>query len=108
MFFALCKHQRKTFVEINFTFVGDKTGSRASSRQKKEREKEKEPTASRASSVAEQLLGDPERDPQKSWTLDHVAEVVYLATQVQMTEQITESLAALDSGNRDSLKVGNL
>lgn len=90
-----------------FTFVGDKTGSRASSRQKKEREKDKEPTASRASSVAEQLLGDPERDPQKSWTLDHVAEVVYLATQVQMTEQITESLAALDSGNRDSLKVGN-
>ncbi|XP_056010102.1 uncharacterized protein LOC125667097 [Ostrea edulis] len=83
---------------------GDKAGSRTSSRQKKEREKEKEPGASRASSVAEQLLGDPERDPQKSWTLDHVTEVVYLATQVQMTEQISESLAALDSGNRDSLK----
>nr|XP_022320176.1 dynein beta chain, flagellar outer arm-like isoform X6 [Crassostrea virginica] len=83
---------------------GDKAGSRASSRQRKEKEKEKDANASRASSVAEQLLSDSDKDPQKSWTLDHVAEVVYLATQVQMTEQISESLAALDSGNRDSLK----
>jgi hypothetical protein len=90
-------------IDVLFYVGGDKAGSRTSSRQKKEREKE--PSASRASSVAEQLLVDPEKDPHKSWTLDHVTEVVYLATQVQMTEQISESLAALDSGNRDSLKV---
>ncbi|KAK3108743.1 hypothetical protein FSP39_014630 [Pinctada imbricata] len=85
----------------------EKTGSRASSRQATKREQQQQqqqPVLSRASSVADHLLPDNDKDPQKSWTLDHVAEIIYLATQVQMTEQITESLSAMESGNRDSLK----
>ncbi|KAL3885754.1 hypothetical protein ACJMK2_025795 [Sinanodonta woodiana] len=72
----------------------ERTGSRASSRvSNKQQEKDglKLPE-SRASSVSEQLLQDADQDPQRSWTLDHVAEVVYLATQIQMTEQIKKAM----------------
>ena len=40
-----------------------------------------------------------------SWTLDHVAEVVYLCTQVQMTNQTVETLVEVDNGNHDTLQV---
>lgn len=60
---------------------------------------------SRASSVADQLLTDENKNSQSSWTLDHVSEVVYLATQVQMTETIETALKEMESGNKDKLEV---
>jgi hypothetical protein len=69
--------------------ASSRTGSRAASRTSKQLQPEQ---PSRTSSVADQLLPDENKDSQSSWTLDHVAEVVYLATQVQMTETIEGAL----------------
>ena len=44
-------------------------------------------------------------DGGKSWTLEHVSEVVYLATEVQMTQQITEAIAYFEAGDRLALEV---
>ncbi|XP_069115919.1 uncharacterized protein [Argopecten irradians] len=78
--------------------VGSRTSSRAAKRDTKE-------PMSRASSVADQLLTENDRgDQQKSWTLDHVTEIVYLATRVQMTEKIESALKELEGGTKDSLQ----
>ena len=42
---------------------------------------------------------------QPSWTLDHVAEVVYLVTQIQLTKQTNEALEELDKGDKDAIQV---
>ena len=42
---------------------------------------------------------------QPSWTLDHVAEVVYLVTQIQLTKQTNETLEELDKGDKDAIQV---
>ena len=47
-------------------------------------------------------------DGGRSWTLEHVSEIVYLATQIQMTKQITESLDAFESGDRLALEVSSV
>ena len=60
---------------------------------------------SRAPSVTDQMFPDGGDDPKRSWTLDHVTEIVYLATQIQMTEQIEQALSDLEGGNSDALKV---
>ncbi|XP_033641711.1 dynein beta chain, flagellar outer arm-like [Asterias rubens] len=46
---------------------------------------------------------DGRHGPQ-SWMLDHVTEVVYLATQIQITEQTEKCLKMLEGGDRDSMK----
>ena len=61
---------------------------------------------SRAPSVTDQIFPEGTEDPNRSWTLDHVTEIVYLATQIQMGEQIEQALADLEGGNKDALKVG--
>ncbi|XP_055866060.1 uncharacterized protein LOC106055129 isoform X2 [Biomphalaria glabrata] len=43
------------------------------------------------------------QDQDKSWTLDHVSEIVYLATCVQMTGQIKGALSDLRNGDRQAL-----
>lgn len=45
------------------------------------------------------------QDQDKSWTLDHVSEIVYLATCVQMTGQIKGALSDLRNGDRQALNV---
>ena len=44
-------------------------------------------------------------DGGRSWTLEHVSEIVYLATQIQMTTQIADSIDAFESGDRLALEV---
>ena len=44
-------------------------------------------------------------DGGRSWTLEHVSEIVYLATQTQMSTQIKDSLAAFEAGDRLALEV---
>lgn len=44
-------------------------------------------------------------DGGRSWTLEHVSEVVYLATQIQMSQQIADSIAAFDAGDSSALEV---
>ena len=41
----------------------------------------------------------------RSWIFDHVAEIVHLVTQIQMTEQIEETLNDMDGGNKEALQV---
>ena len=41
----------------------------------------------------------------RSWIFDHVAEIVHLVTQIQMTEQIKETLNDMDGGNKEALQV---
>ena len=60
---------------------------------------------SRAPSVTDQIFPDGGEDPKRSWTLDHVTEIVYLATQIQMTEQVEQALTELEGGNSEALKV---
>ncbi|XP_070202269.1 uncharacterized protein [Littorina saxatilis] len=43
-------------------------------------------------------------DGEKSWTLEHVSEVVYLATQIKMSTQIEDSIASLEAGDRLALE----
>jgi len=67
--------------------------------------------SSRRASVMEQLYGEEEdgtADPQRSWTLDHVTEIVHLATQIQMTEQIEAALTEMEGGKDDALQVHRL
>lgn len=40
-----------------------------------------------------------------SWTLDNVTEVVYLATQLQMTQRLTEACKNAESGDKNALLV---
>ena len=40
-----------------------------------------------------------------SWTLDNVTEVVYLATQLQMTQRLTEACQNAESGDKNALLV---
>jgi hypothetical protein len=40
-----------------------------------------------------------------SWMLDNVAEVVHLATQINLTSQTAEALGKLDEGDKNSLQV---
>ena len=47
-------------------------------------------------------------DGGRSWTLEHVSEIVYLATQIQMTTQISDSLDAFESGDRLALEVSSV
>lgn len=44
-------------------------------------------------------------DGGRSWTLEHVTEIVYLATQIQMSQQISEAIRALEAGERLTLEV---
>lgn len=43
--------------------------------------------------------------PYRSWTLDHISEIVYLATHVQMLEQVEAALLQHAEGNNEALKV---
>lgn len=81
--------------------VEERTGSRAGSVDSKGNGK----PLSRPQSVTEQMFPEGGEDPRRSWTLDHVTEIVYLATQIQMTEQIEQALSDLEGGNNEALKV---
>ncbi|GFS27875.1 dynein beta chain, flagellar outer arm [Elysia marginata] len=39
----------------------------------------------------------------KSWTLDHVTEIVHLATRVQTSRQLAQALESFDNGDKDAL-----
>jgi len=41
----------------------------------------------------------------KSWTLDNVTEIVYLATQLQMTQRLDEACEGLEQGDKNALVV---
>ena len=41
----------------------------------------------------------------KSWTLDHVTEIVHLATRVQTSRQLAQALESFDNGDKDALTV---
>ncbi|XP_076457719.1 uncharacterized protein LOC143291635 isoform X3 [Babylonia areolata] len=43
-------------------------------------------------------------DGGRSWTLEHVSEIVYLATQIQMSSQIKDALASLEGGDSKALE----
>ncbi|KAL5020323.1 hypothetical protein ScPMuIL_003215 [Solemya velum] len=59
----------------------------------------------RRGSVSQKLLTEEvQPDSHKSWTLDHVSEIVYLATQCQLTSQIKAALAEQDLGSKEALK----
>ena len=58
--------------------------------------------------MTDQIFPDADEDPKRSWTLDHVTEIVYLATQIQMTEQVEQALTELEGGNKDALKVAGV
>ncbi|XP_071095883.1 uncharacterized protein [Haliotis cracherodii] len=77
----------------------DPPGSRQSSRQGKKEDAGVTPSAG-------ELFADldPLEEGSRSWTLDHVSEVVYLATQIQMTKQIAESVDGLEAGNAEALR----
>lgn len=49
-----------------------------------------------------EVIKDP---PTKSWMLEHVTEVVYLAMQIQLGDQVEKGLKAADGGEKESLKV---
>ncbi|GFO25145.1 dynein beta chain, ciliary-like, partial [Plakobranchus ocellatus] len=38
-----------------------------------------------------------------SWTLDHITEIVHLATRVQTSQQLAEALESFDNGEKDAL-----
>ena len=40
-----------------------------------------------------------------SWTLDHVTEIVQLATRVQTSRQLAQALESFDNGDKDALTV---
>ncbi|XP_053409232.1 uncharacterized protein LOC123561373 isoform X4 [Mercenaria mercenaria] len=87
------------------TNKGEKAGSRTSSRAGGSIDsKGNQKPPSRPPSVTEQIFEDGLEDPKRSWTLDHVTEIVYLATQVQMTEQIEAALVQMEEGKDDALK----
>ena len=44
----------------------------------------------------------------QAWTLDHVAEAVYLATRCQIDEEIENALHDYDGGNQDAIQVKKL
>jgi hypothetical protein len=89
-----------------FFLLAEKAGSRTSSRAGGSTDgKDKQKVPSRPPSVTEQIFEDGVDDPKSSWTLDHVTEIVYLATQVQMTEQIEAALMQMEEGKDDALKV---
>ena len=77
---------------------GDKTGSRSNSRQGSRQDQP---------SQSETTGGGGERvvRGQNSWMLDHVAEIVHLATQIQLTQQVSQALADFDGGNKDTIQV---
>ncbi|XP_052258855.1 uncharacterized protein LOC127863384 isoform X2 [Dreissena polymorpha] len=86
--------------------TGSLGGSLAGSLDSKGLPKAKEPRdTSRPASVAEQLFAnDPDADPRRSWTLDHVTEIVYLATHVQMLEQVETALQEFGQGKDEPLR----
>lgn len=83
------------FLEEDRPTSHSRNSSRGGSRQDKRR-----------GSVSQRLFDEEvQPDSQKSWTLDHVAEIVYLATQCQLTSQIKAAIAEQDLGNKEALKV---
>ena len=77
---------------------GSRSGSRGGSRQSPLR------SASAVKADKERQAAKDDGRP-RSWILDHVTEVVYLVTQIQLTQQIKEALAAVDDGKEDALDV---
>ncbi|XP_071959570.1 uncharacterized protein [Antedon mediterranea] len=63
-----------------------RSGSRADSRNEKPEVRESTETSSR------------------SWMLDNAAEVVHLATQIQITDQVEKCLKAVDGGDKEAIK----
>lgn len=93
---------------LTYFYTGEKAGSRAGSRTGGASIDSKggnTKVPSRPPSVTEQIFSDGQEDATRSWTLDHVTEIVYLATQIQMTEQIEGALEQMQGGNEDGLKV---
>lgn len=40
-----------------------------------------------------------------SWTLDNIAEIVYLSTQLQVSQQIIDACQSVSTGNSNALQV---
>ena len=47
----------------------------------------------------------PETEQPRSWMLDHVAEIVHLSTQIQMTQQINDAINEFQQGHQEALQV---
>ncbi|CAH1797693.1 unnamed protein product [Owenia fusiformis] len=77
----------------------ERAGSRSGSRLASSRVKD-----SRIATPAEQEEESAEQGS-RSWTLDHVAEVVCLTTQIQMTQQVNEIIEQMNNGDKDALQV---
>ncbi len=83
-----------------FVFLagGSRSGSRQGSR-----------SASRSSLQPNANVPAPKESSQsgsgRSWMLEHVTEVVYLATQIQITEQMEACMKSVADGNKDAMQV---
>ena len=58
-----------------------------------------------ASAVKTEKFTQQQEGGPRSWVLDHVAEIVYLVSQIQLTQQVREALEELEAGKKDALKV---
>ena len=76
--------------------TGSRQGSRAGSRTGL---RPNQPGTGSEGSKAQQGSGG-------SWMLEHVTEVVYLATQIQITEQMENCMKSVADGNKDAIQVG--
>lgn len=76
-------------------FLGKPPGSRAG----------KKPDDKRSSFQPEPIPEQSDETETKSWTLDNVTEVVYLATQLQMTQRLSEACDGIEQGDKNALLV---
>ncbi|XP_064650622.1 uncharacterized protein LOC135502065 isoform X3 [Lineus longissimus] len=81
---------------------GSKPGSRQASRQERKSQNSQKSKKSKESAL-EQAPAREDRES-KSWTLDHVTEIVYLVTQIQMTQQVEQALADVEGGNKEAIQ----
>eukprot|EP00057_Strongylocentrotus_purpuratus_P006394 XP_011660868.1 PREDICTED: dynein beta chain, flagellar outer arm [Strongylocentrotus purpuratus] len=81
---------------------GSRSGSRAGSRTGQRTSTNKRPSTRESQQEGPlEVIKDP---PTKSWMLEHVTEVVYLAMQIQLGDQVEKGLKAVDGGEKESLK----
>lgn len=77
-------------------------GTKPETRGGKREDARRQAAAAAAAAKASAALEETETS---SWTLDNVTEIVYLATQLQMTTQISDACNALENGDKNALPV---
>lgn len=88
--------------------TGSRTGSRSSQRAADVPTTDTDtpaPADQQQASDLQAVTGAGEETSVRSWTLHHVTEIVLLATEVKLAQQIGEALDSMQGGKNDALEV---